>query len=273
MLASHTVATARLLAGSVAVLLAVTGASWLAPGDALLLAAGPEPHVQRTLNINLASSQDLSATSTGALVAEVNAIWWDSNLSLVWRTADVSDPLPAMPESEDWLRVLVLARQTPGPADMSTFAVGELLRSDGARPLAIASIIAARRVVDDSIRAKPLDGPRDYDRRLGVVLGRAVAHEIGHYLLGTSTHAPAGLMRANIGAQEFADVRSRSFRLDEVAQAHLARLAVARPESAQPSGAPPNQLPLFSYASRGGRAGYAAAGGPNHVVSASASPD
>lgn len=30
----------------------------------------------------------------------------------------------------------------------------------------------------------------------GVVLGRALAHEVGHLLLGTSAHAQAGLMRA-----------------------------------------------------------------------------
>jgi hypothetical protein len=30
----------------------------------------------------------------------------------------------------------------------------------------------------------------------GTLLGRAVAHEIGHLLLGTSGHSPAGLMRA-----------------------------------------------------------------------------
>ena len=196
------------------------------------------PH--RTLNINLATSQELSATSTGALVAEVNAIWWQSNLSLVWRTADVSEPLPAMPDSEDWLRVLVLARQAPGAGHAATFAVGELVRNEGTRPLAIASLTAARRVVDESRRFQNLDNQRDYEKRLGVVLGRAVAHEIGHYLLRTSSHAPHGVMRASIGAQEFADVQSQSFRLDRVARAHLARLADA----------PLSKAPLFSYASR-----------------------
>jgi hypothetical protein len=28
------------------------------------------------------------------------------------------------------------------------------------------------------------------------LLGRAIAHEVGHLLLGTSTHSPTGLMRA-----------------------------------------------------------------------------
>jgi hypothetical protein len=219
MLRLRTVTTGRIPAGFVAFVLAVTGASHHMPA---LLAAGPPPRL--SLNVNLASSQELSAVSTGSLVAEVNAIWWNSNLSVIWRTADVSDPLPAMPESESWLRVLVLARQTPGGGDTATFTVGELVHVEGAKPLAIASVTAARRVVDESIRFQILEGPRDYDRRLGVVLGRAVAHEIGHFLLGPS-HASHGLMRANIDALEFADVRSRAFLLDQPARASLVRRA------------------------------------------------
>jgi hypothetical protein len=241
MLRLQAVTAGRLPAGVVALALAVTVASSPAPGTAPLLAASQPP--QLSLNLNLASSQELSATSTGALVAEVNAIWWDSNLSLSWRTANVSEPLPAMPEQEHWLRVLVLARQTSGAGDASTFAVGELVRSEGSRPLAIASVTAARRVVDSAGRFP--SSPRlrwrgqepDYERRLGVVLGRAVAHEIGHYLLRTGTHANQGLMRARIDAEEFADVRSRSFRLDNPAQAYLAKLAIT----------PPSQTTPFSY--------------------------
>jgi hypothetical protein len=226
MLRFRAVTAVRRSASCIVLVLAATAAASTAP--------------QRTLNINLATSQELSAVSTGALVAEVNAIWWHSNLSLAWRTADVSEPLPAMPDSEDWLRVLVLARHAPGAGDAATFAVGELVRYENARPLAIASLTAARRVVDESLKFVALEDQRDYDNRLGVVLGRAVAHEIGHYLLGTSGHATQGLMRASIDAQEFADIHSRSFRLDRVARAHLARLADA----------PLSKVPGFSYASR-----------------------
>jgi hypothetical protein len=219
MLRLRTVTAGRIPAGFVAFGLAIAGLLTVAPSHApALLAAGAPSRL--ALNINLASSQELSAVSTGALVAEVNAIWWNSNVSLVWRTVDVSEPLPAMPEAEDWLRVLVLARQKPGAGETSTLTVGELVRTEGTRPLAIASLTAARRIVDESIRFQLLEGPRDYDRRIGVVLGRAVAHEIGHYLLGPS-HANHGLMRANIDALEFADVRSHSFLLDEPARASL----------------------------------------------------
>ena len=45
-----------------------------------------------------------------------------------------------------------------------------------------------RRVGDRPLRFR--------DRLLGRVLGRAVAHELGHFLLASKTHTPTGLMRA-----------------------------------------------------------------------------
>jgi hypothetical protein len=41
-----------------------------------------------------------------------------------------------------------------------------------------------------------IEGPRVFRNRvIGRVLGRAVAHELGHYLLASSGHTPRGLMR------------------------------------------------------------------------------
>ena len=53
------------------------------------------------------------------------------------------------------------------------------------------------------------------ERRLGVTLGRALAHEIGHFLLRTSTHARSGLMRSQFDASEFTDLRDGTFALDQ----------------------------------------------------------
>ncbi len=38
------------------------------------------------------------------------------------------------------------------------------------------------------------------DRDAGALIGRAIAHEVGHLLLGTSSHSPTGLMRATWSA-------------------------------------------------------------------------
>jgi hypothetical protein len=42
----------------------------------------------------------------------------------------------------------------------------------------------------------------------GQLLGRVIAHEIGHLLLGTSTHGESGLMRANWFAEELQRARA-----------------------------------------------------------------
>jgi hypothetical protein len=76
---------------------------------------------------------------------------------------------------------------------------------------------------------------------LGLILGRTVAHEMGHYLLNTDGHARRGLMRARIDADELADLRSGAFVLEAPAarwirgglsrapgpETHLARFAYA----------------------------------------------
>ena len=54
-------------------------------------------------------------------------------------------------------------------------------------------------------------------------LGRAVAHEIGHYLLKATRIRHTGLMRASIDAREFADLRTGAFRLDRESQAYSGR--------------------------------------------------
>jgi hypothetical protein len=80
-------------------------------------------------------------------------------------------------------------------------------------------------------------------QRLGVVLGRAVAHEIGHFLLATPTHAASGLMRARIAAADFADLREGGFFLDRRAS-HWLRLGD------RPLDRPVNASVGFHYSAR-----------------------
>ncbi len=99
--------------------------------------------------------------------------------------------------------------------------MGELVRTNNSHPVALISIESAQRLVD-SVRGRVgyeliiLD-----DRRLGIVLGRALAHEIGHFLLDTHTHARNGLMRPQFDALEFTDLREGGFALDHAAAAWL----------------------------------------------------
>jgi hypothetical protein len=179
------------------------------------------------LNLRLTVSSEFPAMSRQALVGETSSIWRDGNVQLRWLAGNPPPPTGTT------LRVLVTPRAVVSTVEGQNWTVGELLRFGETSAIAVASITGAQRIIDESQHIGIFDLPATYEYRLGVVLGRAVAHEIGHYVLQTNTHASSGLMRATIDAREFADLRTTTFRLDDEARMHLAERA-ARGESTGP---------------------------------------
>jgi hypothetical protein len=167
------------------------------------------------LNLRLTTSNELSGVSRRALINETESIWRDANVQLRWITG-VTKPDAGRP-----LRILVTRRAVDG-ANSHSWPVAELLRFEDSSAIAMASISAALRIVNEHPERQLLDIPAMRQYKLGVVLGRAVAHEIGHYLLDSNSHSSYGLMRASIDAREFADLRNGAFRLDSQSQAYLA---------------------------------------------------
>ena len=193
----------------------VLGFCGTAPGAAGKADAEP-PTV---LNVRLSASTELSAVSQRALINETESIWRDAGVQLRWirdhRGTDEDRPLR-----------IVVARREVTPTN-HRWPIAELLRFEDRSAIALASITAALRIVEERPELPLVDLPAMRQYKLGVVLGRAVAHEIGHYLLQSNSHSQFGLMRASIDAREFADLRSGAFRLDRESQAHLAAHALA----------------------------------------------
>ena len=100
-------------------------------------------------------------------------------------------------------------------------AIGKLMRPSSGHPVAMISIEAAKHLVSSVPGRAGEELAAVDERRLGKVLGRTLAHEIGHYLLDTPTHARSGLMRPNFDAFEFIDLRDGAFALDRAAAAWL----------------------------------------------------
>jgi hypothetical protein len=172
------------------------------------------------LNLRLTTSSELSGVSQRALMRETESIWRDADVHLRWLT-DNSNTDAGRP-----LRVLVTRRAVTA-ANKDSWPVGELLRFQDSSAIAMASITAGLRIVQGDPERQLLDLTAMHQYKLGVVLGRAVAHEIGHYLLQSNAHTQYGLMRASIDAREFADLRTGAFRLDRESQAYLAARALA----------------------------------------------
>lgn len=193
----------------------------------LLVATGTPLHaderraVPPRLPVALTTAATLPAGARDAAMREVQAIWQREGVHIVW-----SPSAPAPAGAGLGLRVLVVtdggASTDGGPHD---WPVAELVRDGRGQAVAIASVAAARRVLEV---ARLADGPSTLQMdRLGLVLGRAIAHEIGHYLLNTAGHARHGLMRTRISARDFADPRDGGFGLDDDA-ARWARTALTR---------------------------------------------
>jgi hypothetical protein len=157
------------------------------------------------IDVRMTASTDVPARVAAVLEAEAEAIWRRAGVHLRWPSAPRDSPAAAS------LRVLVLQRET-GSTTGHTWAVGELLEDQAGQHFAVVSTTAARRVV--ALAGHEGEPQALSDRRLGVVLGRAVAHEIGHFLLATRGHARSGLMRAHIDVTDFVDLRSGGFHLD-----------------------------------------------------------
>ena len=209
------------------VVAAVVAASLLVPLD--LHAARSITLPLFSLRAPLTVAPDLPAVSRRVLISEAERIWKREGVALEWPTgpADVSASL----------RVLVITRREAVMRDSERWPVAELVPQTDQRALAIASIASAARVLDEATAGRQLLArPESADYRLGVVLGRAVAHEIGHYLLATATHADRGLMRAAIDAKEFADPGATTFGLDGTAGKWLrAQLHTTPADSPSPS--------------------------------------
>lgn len=86
------------------------------------------------------------------------------------------------------------------------------------------------------LQASRWDGvPRTIQRMFLVrALGRAIAHELGHYLLASRDHAAQGLMRGQLTADDIMMPRPSGSRLDRGQLARLhERVLMARREEAQ----------------------------------------
>ena len=178
------------------------------------ISAATVPHTSLySLSVVLSVAPDLPQISTRAMTTEADRIWRREGVELRW-------PAPTNPGKSAPLRVMVYERREAlGSGTDDRWTVAELVPQTGRRALAVASIAGAERVLLEArkSRARLIERPEPAEYRLGVVLGRAVAHEIGHFLLATATHADSGLMRAAIDAREFADPGARTFALDDVA--------------------------------------------------------
>jgi hypothetical protein len=175
---------------------------------------GSEPFCR--LEVMLTTTSTLPDSARNPMMAEVENIWRNHGVVIDWLPGTAVRPI-----SQDRLRVLVVEQRKSRAAPRERITVGELLRPVNGHPLAIVSVGNAQQLVAVVRDRSDHDLVAVEQLRLGLVLGRAMAHEIGHYLLDTHTHASHGLMRPHFDALEFTDLRDGTFALDRPASEWL----------------------------------------------------
>jgi hypothetical protein len=149
-----------------------------------------------TIIIRSYNNFGLPASDLAVARQHAQAVLQLAGLSIVWVDCWVADPQPASAPARCQEPVggdIVLRLLKTSRADPSRFvSMGfSLVGTADATPF-LATVYVNR--AESVARGAGIDARR--------VIGLAIAHEIGHVLLNTSTHAPSGLMRADWSRHE-----------------------------------------------------------------------
>jgi len=182
-------------------------------------------HAQVPLSIGVSGGAPLSVSAMRAMCEETDAIWRAAGVVVVWRASG------AAPD----LRV-VFDDRAPTPRDRRLVAVGWLtFDADVPAPIVHLSYANALRLFEESSGiAGPLDAMKPWQRETLVAraLGRALAHELGHFLSGSKQHTHDGLMRGQRSAAELFEPGRASFAIEPsmraLAVSRIARVTASR---------------------------------------------
>jgi hypothetical protein len=167
-------------------------------GEADRTAPGQPPLVQVAAVFVMARPSSITAVTV--MQAEAARIWGRYSVAIDWR-----EPGPALDPSVRFVVIVSpdTARCVPWRADRAdAFACFPLVPEGNARPVIKVFPDRVRRLVDRGVASICRRCLESWIERLtATLLGRALAHEIGHYLLGAE-HSGTGLMKANIDAAE-----------------------------------------------------------------------
>jgi len=195
----------------------------LAPAAAL---AEAPPSPAMTLNLVL-PPHTLPPLAARVMRDEATRIWAREGIRLAWPTSE-----SAVPAGAPLIRISLIGKEGGPQRTQEEYILGDFLPAEGRIRMSV--VAAARSATLATAASRRPRESYEYPLALGYVLGRVLAHEVGHALLGRP-HSEAGLMEASFKPAAMADSRSAQFRLSQADAARLprspaeARLAYRQP--------------------------------------------
>jgi hypothetical protein len=171
------------------------------------------------LVIEVSAVPEVSAPMIAATLAEADAVYRSTGVRFVWRR-----------DGSPYAQLHVFISNEAGPPRDGTTTLGWLdFEQDVPGHNIHVSYGNAVRFMDQSrevvgAAAQKTVAEREY--LLGRAMGRALAHELGHYLLATKEHSSKGLLKGSRTAQEFFAVDRGAFAIPAIERRQiLARLS------------------------------------------------
>ena len=149
----------------------------------------------RVVRVKIYNQSRMSDADLDTLVDVANSIWFAYGVSI-------------QPQSDtDHVAIVVSSRSSPR-SDDGPVVLGTTLFTEGhATPYINLSLAAAEMVAGETDYGGAPFNARPQVQRDAIlvrILGVALAHEMGHYLLDTAAHSSAGLLRRGLTSRELA---------------------------------------------------------------------
>ena len=168
----------------------------------------------RPIEVAVVAPRDVADSMVQSICAEAEAIWASAGMALAW-TRDASKV------EMQRLAIEVTVDDRPAPVGRNS-ALGWLTFTGG-QPDRV--IHLSRASAEDLLRDSPglIDATiSSHEAFIARALGRAFAHELGHYLLRSKVHTPHGLMRAAWTSDQTFALRRDGFTLTDQERATAA---------------------------------------------------
>lgn len=161
------------------------------------------------LTINVIPAADISSTVVSRALDETDAIWRAAGVEFVWKRG----PEPLTPAA-----LTVVIGHDVRPVRDGALALGWIYfdESTPGQRLYISYSNVLQLMRESVGVVGPIDHMPIFEREVLVAraIGRALAHEMGHYFLASKEHTKNGLMKAHRTAVEFFSPDYRPFKLD-----------------------------------------------------------
>ena len=183
--------------------------------------------VLQPVTVRVHAARDIPRPLVTATLAEASAIWRTAGVTFAWDIVDDA-PVHDISVSRD-IRVndagrapslptlCVTIDSAGGPARGPGMAIGWILFDPAGVPnrdihLSFANAMELIQSVDGTVLSRMTI--MEVRTLLARTLGRALAHELGHYFLASKEHAPSGLMKARRTASEFSGPSRSGFEIE-----------------------------------------------------------